>query len=80
MSGWRTVAAVIFANLLINVCGVVAINSLRQTAMQAAARQRTGLDRKMDAAWTQREIARGDDLVLIDPPTTLTAAEIFGDA
>lgn len=37
-------------------------------------------ERTGPAAWTQREVAAGDDLVLGDPPLTLTAAEIFGDA
>ena len=37
-------------------------------------------ERTGPAAWTQREVAAGDDLVLADPAVTLTAAEIFGDA
>ncbi len=37
-------------------------------------------ERTGPAAWTQREVAAGDDLVLTDPGVTLTAAEIFGDA
>jgi Uma2 family endonuclease len=37
-------------------------------------------ERTGPAAWTQREVAAGEDLVLTDPRVTLTAAEIFGDA
>lgn len=37
-------------------------------------------ERTGPAAWTQREVAAGDDLVLTDPALTLTAVEIFGDA
>ncbi len=37
-------------------------------------------ERTGPAAWTQREVAGGDDLVLTDPAVTLTAAEIFGAA
>lgn len=37
-------------------------------------------ERAGPAAWTQREVARGEDLALTDPAVTLTAAEIFGAA
>ena len=37
-------------------------------------------ERVATTAWTQREVAAGDDLVLADPAVILTAAEIFGDA
>lgn len=37
-------------------------------------------ERTGPAAWVQREVGVGEDLVLADPPMTLTAAEIFGDA
>ncbi len=37
-------------------------------------------ERTGPAAWTQREVARSEDLILTDPAVTLTPAEIFGEA
>lgn len=57
---------------LASVAAIVLVELGRRTL---EVHERTG-----PAAWTQREVARGDDLVLGDPALTLTAAEIFGDA
>lgn len=54
---------------------IVAIIHIDPISQTVEVHERTGL-----AAWTQRQVGQGGDLVLRDPAVTLTAAEMFDDA
>lgn len=51
----RLGACIILANLAITTGGVFAIDALRQTAMAAAHSERLVIQKRLDAAWRQRE-------------------------
>ena len=54
-ANFRTTVIIILADLAINIAALFGYNEMRQTAMHRASSERITIERKLDAAWLQRE-------------------------